>query len=119
MGTPLPYPPWSPVRRQGTGRGAQNTCGRLYYYYVGTDDAVANWTNANTARDDQSVTEALLAGATGYVPKFVGSEELIRSIREVAAGEYRIPAPAIEKVVTSWVRFVEDQKVVEMEVLTD
>ena len=71
------------------------------------------------AGGEESVTEALLAGATGYVPKFVGSDELIRSIREVAAGEYRIPAPAIEKVVTSWVRFVEDQKVLEMEVLTE
>lgn len=69
--------------------------------------------------DEESVTQAMIAGARGYVPKYSGSSDLIRTIKAVASGEYRMPTGAIDKVVRSWARFVKDEKARELGKLTE
>ena len=51
---------------------------------------------ASTTED--AVIEAIAAGATGYLQKDSGPEELAEAIREVAQGRLRIPDKAIRKV---------------------
>ena len=51
---------------------------------------------ASTVED--AMVEAVAAGATGYLQKHSGPEELADAIREVAAGHLRIPDSAIRKV---------------------
>ena len=42
--------------------------------------------------------EAVAAGATGYLQKYSGKERLLRAVRDVAEGEYRIRADTIRRV---------------------
>ena len=51
---------------------------------------------ASTQND--AVVEALAAGATGYLQKHSGKETLLRAIRDVADGEYRIPPDVMRRV---------------------
>ena len=51
---------------------------------------------ASTQND--AVVEALAAGATGYLQKHSGKETLLRAIRDVADGEYRIPSDLMRRV---------------------
>lgn len=51
--------------------------------------------------DRRSVLQMLHAGASGYVDKSAGSEELLRGIRAVAQGETYLYAQAAEAVVDS------------------
>ena len=48
--------------------------------------------------EEDAVMEAVAAGATGYLQKYSGKEQLLRTVRDVANGEYRIPAEAIRRV---------------------
>ena len=50
------------------------------------------------ATADDAVIEAIAAGARGYLQKYSGKEELLRTVRDVADGEYRIPAKAMRRV---------------------
>ena len=49
------------------------------------------------ATEEDAVLEAIAAGATGYLQKYSGKKELLRTVRDVAAGEYRIPADAMRR----------------------
>ena len=51
---------------------------------------------ASTAED--AVVDAIAAGATGYLQKSSGAEELADAVREVAQGRLRIPDSAIRSV---------------------
>ena len=51
---------------------------------------------ASTTED--AVIEAIAAGATGYLQKHSGPEELAEAIREVAQGRLRIPDKSIRRV---------------------
>ena len=51
---------------------------------------------ASTAED--AVVEAVAAGATGYLQKLSGPEELANAIRDVAKGRLRIPDRSIRTV---------------------
>ncbi len=50
------------------------------------------------ATEEDAVIEAIAAGAAGYLQKYSGKEELLRTVRGVAGGEYRIPTDAIRRV---------------------
>ncbi len=51
---------------------------------------------ASTERN--AVLEAVAAGAAGYVQKFVATEDLLNTVRDVARGEYRMPRDAMRRV---------------------
>ena len=45
--------------------------------------------------EEDAVMEAVAAGATGFLQKYSGKEQLLRTVRDVADGEYRMPADAV------------------------
>ena len=45
--------------------------------------------------EEDAVVEAAAAGATGFVQKFSGGDELVNAVREVAAGRIVIPEDAV------------------------
>jgi len=49
--------------------------------------------------DDQTVIDAIAAGATGYLQKFTGKDELLATIRDVADGEFRVPGDVVRRAV--------------------
>ena len=51
---------------------------------------------AATERD--AVIEAVAAGAAGYLEKYSGMAKLLRTVRDVAEGEHRIPGDVIRRV---------------------
>ena len=52
------------------------------------------------ASEEDAMVEAVAAGATGYVHKYSGQETLLCTLREVADGEYAIPADVIRRVLS-------------------
>ena len=50
------------------------------------------------ASEQDAVIEAVAAGATGYLEKYSGKEKLLRTVRDVAEGEHRIPGDVIKRV---------------------
>ena len=47
--------------------------------------------------EEDAVMEAVAAGATGFLQKYSGKEQLLRTVRDVAHGEYRMPAEAVRR----------------------
>ena len=47
--------------------------------------------------DDHTVIDAIAAGATGYLQKFTGKDELLATIRDVADGEFRVPGDVVRR----------------------
>ena len=50
------------------------------------------------ATDEDSVLQAAAAGATGYLQKSCSREKLLETLRDVADGEFRLPATALKRV---------------------
>ena len=51
-----------------------------------------------TASNEQdAIVQSIAAGATGYLQKYSGKEQLLATLREVAAGEFRIPGDAARR----------------------
>ena len=48
--------------------------------------------------EEDAVIEAIAAGATGYLQKVSGMERLLTTVRDVAAGELRVPAGVVRRV---------------------
>ena len=48
--------------------------------------------------EDDAVIEAIAAGATGFVQKYSGSDELVDAVRGVAEGRLMIPDDAVRRV---------------------
>ena len=48
--------------------------------------------------EEDAVIEAMAAGATGYLQKVSGMERLLTTVRDVAAGEMRVPADVLSRV---------------------
>ena len=48
--------------------------------------------------EEDAVVEAIAAGATGYLQKYAGPEELADAVRDVARGRLRIPERSIRRV---------------------
>ena len=49
------------------------------------------------ASEDDAVMEAVAAGASGYLQKYSGKDRLLNTVRDVAQGEYRLPADVIRR----------------------
>ena len=69
------------------------------------------------ASEEDAVLEALTAGAVGYLQKYSGKGDLLRTVKDVADGQYRMPADAIKRVF-SGIRTAEQRKTDEMSRLT-
>ena len=51
-----------------------------------------------TASNEQdAIVQSIAAGATGHLQKYSGKEQLLATLREVAAGEFRIPGDAARR----------------------
>ena len=51
-----------------------------------------------TASNEQdAIVRSIAAGATGYLQKYSGKEQLLTTLREVARGEFRIPGSAARR----------------------
>ena len=48
--------------------------------------------------EEDAVIQAVAAGATGYLQKYSGKEELLDALRDVAAGRLQIPADTVRRV---------------------
>ena len=48
--------------------------------------------------EGDAVVQSIAAGATGYLQKYSGKDELLVTLREVAEGEFRIPADAARRI---------------------
>ena len=48
--------------------------------------------------EEDAVMESIAAGATGYLQKYSGKDRLLNTVRDVAQGEYRLPADVIRRV---------------------
>ena len=48
--------------------------------------------------EEDAVTEAIAAGASGFVQKYSGSDELVDTLRQVAEGRLMIPDDAVRRV---------------------
>ena len=46
------------------------------------------------SNDNTALIQSIAAGATGYLQKYSGKQKLLSAIREVADGEFRVPADA-------------------------
>ena len=51
--------------------------------------------------EPHAVIEAIAAGATGYLPKFSGKDQILTAVRDVAAGQYTIPNDEMHQVFTA------------------
>ena len=47
--------------------------------------------------EEDAVVESFAAGATGYLEKYSGKEHLLRTARDVAKGEYRMPRDVVKR----------------------
>ena len=59
--------------------------------------------------EEDAVMEALTAGAVGYLQKYSGKEDLLRTVKDVAEGRYLMPADTIRRVI-SGIRAAEREK---------
>ena len=62
------------------------------------------------ATEEDAVIEAVAAGATGYLQKVSGMERLLTTVREVAAGELRVPPEVVRRVFAEIRRGAEPEK---------
>ena len=49
------------------------------------------------SNEQEAVVRSIAAGATGYLQKYSGKEQLLATLREVAEGEFRIPGSAVRR----------------------
>ena len=68
--------------------------------------------------ENNAVMEAVAAGATGYLQKHSGKDTLLRTVRDVADGEYRIPADVIRRVFAGTQELRSERKSLELGRLT-
>ena len=50
------------------------------------------------ATEEDTVVQAVAAGATGYLQKFSGKDKLIATVRDVSRGEFRMPGDVMRRV---------------------
>ena len=73
-----------------------------------------------TASNEQdAIVRAIAAGATGYLQKYSGKEQLLTTLREVAEGEFRIPGSAARRLARAVRSPSADDAAERLETLTD
>ena len=73
-----------------------------------------------TASNEQdAIVRAIAAGATGYLQKYSGKEQLLTTLREVAEGEFRIPGDAARRLARAVRSPLADDASERLETLTD
>ncbi len=73
-----------------------------------------------TASNEQdAIVRAIAAGATGYLQKYSGKEQLLTTLREVAEGEFRIPGDAARRLARAVRSPSSDDAAERLETLTD
>ena len=73
-----------------------------------------------TASNEQdAIVRAIAAGATGYLQKYSGKEQLLTTLREVALGEFRIPGSAARRLARAVRSPSADDAAERLETLTD
>ncbi len=73
-----------------------------------------------TASNEQdAIVRSIAAGATGYLQKYSGKEQLLTTLREVAEGEFRIPGNAARRLARAVRGPVGDVGVERLRELTD
>ena len=73
-----------------------------------------------TASNEQdAIVRAIAAGATGYLQKYSGKEQLLTTLREVAEGEFRIPGDAARRLARAVRSPSSDDASERLETLTD
>ncbi len=68
--------------------------------------------------NEDTVVDAIAAGATGYLQKFSGKDKLVTTIRDVVDGEFRIPGDVIRRVLAGIRDTAETGKTLDMQKLT-
>ncbi len=68
--------------------------------------------------EEDAVMEAFAAGATGYLLKYSGKDKLLRTVRDVAEGEYRIPRDVVRRVFEGMREAAEIRQMTEINGLT-
>ena len=73
-----------------------------------------------TASNEQdAIVRSIAAGATGYLQKYSGKEQLLTTLREVAEGEFRIPGSAARRLARAVRSPSADDAAERLETLTD
>ena len=73
-----------------------------------------------TASNEQdAIVRAIAAGATGYLQKYSGKEQLLTTLREVAEGEFRIPGSAARRLARAVRSPMADAAFERLDTLTD
>ena len=70
------------------------------------------------SNEKDAIVRAIAAGATGYLQKYSGKEQLLTTLREVAEGEFRIPGDAARRLARA-VRSPSGDASERLETLTD
>ncbi len=68
--------------------------------------------------EEDAVMEVFAAGATGYLLKYSGKDKLLRTVRDVAEGEYRIPRDVVRRVFEGMREAAEIRQMTEINSLT-
>ena len=73
-----------------------------------------------TASNEQdAIVRAIAAGATGYLQKYSGKEQLLTTLREVSEGEFRIPGSAARRLARAVRSPMADAAFERLDTLTD
>ena len=73
-----------------------------------------------TASNEQdAIVRSIAAGATGYLQKYSGKEQLLTTLREVAEGEFRIPGNAARRLARAVRNPLADAASERLDTLTD
>ena len=73
-----------------------------------------------TASNEQdAIVRSIAAGATGYLQKYSGKEQLLTTLREVAEGEFRIPGSAARRLARAVRSPMADAAFERLDTLTD
>ncbi len=68
--------------------------------------------------EEETAMEAFAAGATGYLLKYSAKDKLLRTVRDVAEGEFRIPRDVVTRVFAGIREAAEIRQMTEINSLT-